>query len=90
MVSVAPRIPTMYYLPKIHKDINCPPGCPIISGIDSITARIGKYIDYHLQPVVKKTPSYLKDTKDTIRLLDHIKWNGERDGLVEHTKIVYS
>lgn len=33
----APRTPVIYYLPKIHKHPTCPPGCPIVSGIDSIT-----------------------------------------------------
>lgn len=47
-----------------------PPGRPIVSGIDSVTSHIGRYIDFHLQPLVKSIPSYLKDTGDTIRLLE--------------------
>lgn len=49
LVPVAPRIPIMYYLPKVHKNATHPPGCPIISGINFVTSRIGKYIDFFLQ-----------------------------------------
>lgn len=48
------RIPVIYTLPKIHKDKNKPPGRPIVNGIQSVGARIGEYIDWFLQPVVKK------------------------------------
>lgn len=70
LVPLAPRIPTIYYLPKVHKDPVNPPGRPIVSGIDSVTARIGKYVDHYLQPLVRSTTSYLKDTRDTIKLLE--------------------
>lgn len=65
LTPMAHHIPMMYYVPKIHKDINRSPS-HLMSRIDSITARIGKYIDFYLQTVFKKVPSYLKDTKDTI------------------------
>lgn len=52
LIPVMPRVPVMYYLPKIHKNPTKPPDRPIISGIDSVTARIGKYIDGFLQPLV--------------------------------------
>lgn len=53
LVPLAPRIPILYYLPKIHKNAAQPPGRPIVSGIDSVTSRIGRYIDFHLQPLVR-------------------------------------
>lgn len=74
LVPLAPHIPTIYYLPKIHKHATKPPGRPIISGIDSVTSRIGRYIDFFLQPLVKQVPSYWKDTKDTIQLLSNIEF----------------
>lgn len=72
LVPIATRILTIYYLPKVHKDPIHPPNHPIISGIDSVTARIGGYIVFYLQPIVKKVPSFLKDTKDVIKLLSEI------------------
>lgn len=72
LIPLAPRIPTIYFLPKVHKDPIHPPGRPIISGIDSITSRIGRYIDFFLQPLVEHFPCYLRDTSHTIQLLEKI------------------
>lgn len=62
LVSVAPRVPIIYYLPKVHKSVGTPPGHPINSSINSITSYIGKYIDSFLQPLVVHSASYLKNT----------------------------
>uniref|UniRef100_A0A8C5PR15 Reverse transcriptase domain-containing protein n=1 Tax=Leptobrachium leishanense TaxID=445787 RepID=A0A8C5PR15_9ANUR len=67
-------IALFYILPKIHKSLDAPPGRPIISGIDSQTSNLSKYIDFFLQPVVKKTRSYLKDTSHILRDLERINW----------------
>lgn len=72
LVPLAPQIPIIY-LPKVHKNVTHPPGRPIISGIDSVTSRIERYIDFYLQPLVRTMSSYLKGTKDTIQLLDNIE-----------------
>lgn len=74
LVPLAPRLPVMYILPKIHKTLTNPPGRPIISGIDSVTSRVGKYIDFFLQPLVVGTPSYLKDTKHVLNILREVEW----------------
>lgn len=42
------RTPIIYYLPKIHKNSVNPPGRPIVNGIDSVTSRLGQYIDTFL------------------------------------------
>lgn len=76
LVATAPMIPIIYHLPKIHKDSTHPLGQPNISGIDSVTSRIGRYIDFYLQPLVKCTPSYLKDTNDNIKLLASVEIKG--------------
>uniref|UniRef100_A0A8C5QXH9 Uncharacterized protein n=1 Tax=Leptobrachium leishanense TaxID=445787 RepID=A0A8C5QXH9_9ANUR len=57
-----PRIPVFYYLPKVHKSRENPPGRPIVSGIGSISSRVSEYVDHLLQPIVTQTPSYTKDT----------------------------
>lgn len=64
------RTPIIYFLPKIHKDTVNPPGRPIVNGIDSVSARLGQYIDFFLQPLVTKTPAFLKDTKHIIQILE--------------------
>lgn len=48
LIPHIPRIPTIYYLPKVHKNPMCPPGRPIVSGIDLVTSRIGWYMDFYL------------------------------------------
>ena len=66
------RTPVIYTVPKIHKSRENPPGRPIVNGIDSLTARMGQYIDYFIQPAVQATPAHLKDTKHILQLLDTV------------------
>lgn len=67
MVPLAPRVPTIYYLPKVHKNPVQPPGRPIV------TSLIGRYIDFYLQPLVRHMPSYLKETGATNCLLEGLE-----------------
>ena len=53
-----------FHLPKIHKANN--PGRPVISSINCHTSRISEFVDYYLQPEVKKLKSYVKDTTDLL------------------------
>lgn len=71
------RIPTIYTLPKIHKDINLPPARPIVIGIGSVTSRMGQFLDYDLQKSVTQTCAFLKDTKDLLLLLQDIDLSGK-------------
>lgn len=71
------RIPVIYTLPNIHKNKEKPPGRPIVNGINSVGARIGEYIDWFLQPLVRKTKSYLRDTKHLLQLFETISF-GDR------------
>lgn len=66
------RTPVLYSMPKIHKDNMNPPPRPIVNGIDSLTARIGQYLDNYLQPVVKQTTAYLRDTKQVLQLIEEL------------------
>lgn len=87
LVPSAPSIPVIYYLPKVDKSLTKPPGRPIISGIDSVTARIGRYVDQFLQPLVMATPSHLKDTSQVIKILADFEW---REGCLLATADVAS
>ena len=62
--------PKFYLSPKIHKEGN--PGRPVISSINCHTSKISEYVDFHLQPHVKKLPSYTQDTTDLINKLSKI------------------
>ena len=59
-----------FHLPKIHKANN--PGRPVISSINCHTSRISEFVDYYLQPEVKKLKSYVKDTTDFIKKIEAI------------------
>jgi hypothetical protein len=56
------RTPQLYLLPKIHKGTLPPPGRPIMSANGCPTERISQFVDHFLQPLVKETESYIKDT----------------------------
>ncbi|XP_063064237.1 uncharacterized protein LOC134456700 [Engraulis encrasicolus] len=68
-----PRLATFYLLPKIHKCLNTPPGRPIISGIDSITEPVSKYIDFFIKPLTSSLKAYLQDTTDVLKKLEEIR-----------------
>ena len=60
-----PRTPKFYLSQKIHKPNN--PGRPVVSSVDCHISNISRYVEYHLQPIVKNIPSYIKDTNDFIK-----------------------
>ena len=64
------KIPDFHLLPKIHKANN--PGRPVISSVNCHTSRISEFVDYYLQPEVKKLKSYVKDTTDFIKKIEAI------------------
>ena len=57
--------------PKIHKLRN--PGRPVIGSVSCHTSIISEYVDYHLQPIVKQIPSYVKITSDFINKLKTVE-----------------
>lgn len=65
-----PRIPTFYLLPKIHKSDYPPKGRPIVAAQQSLLENISKYVDFFLQPFVKKTRTYIQDTRDFISKIE--------------------
>ncbi|XP_075707672.1 uncharacterized protein LOC142742112 isoform X2 [Rhinoderma darwinii] len=67
-----PTIPTLYLLPKIHKNEKIPPGRPIISGRGSLTEGICKFIDFHLKNLVINLPSYIRDTADLLQKISGV------------------
>ena len=60
-----PRTPLFYGLPKIHKIFDLfPPLRPIVSGFDSCTCNLSKFVDSFLKFQAQKCKSYIRDTKD--------------------------
>ena len=44
------RTSQLYLLPKIHKNMNPPPGRPIISGNGCPTEKMSQFVDHFLNP----------------------------------------
>ncbi|XP_078520215.1 uncharacterized protein LOC144784978 [Lissotriton helveticus] len=57
-----PRLATIYTLPKVHKNLESPPGHPIVSGCGSMLEPLCKYVDFFLKPIALNTKAYLRDT----------------------------
>ena len=66
-----PKTPKFYMQPKIHKKDN--PGRPVVSSVNCHASSISKYVDYHLQLIVRDIPSYVRDTKDFLTKLNDIR-----------------
>ena len=76
----SPRARRFYLLPKIHKDRaswnksgEIPPGRPIVSDCNSETYFTTEYIEYFLNPISQKHPSYLKDSYDFIEKVGQLQ-----------------
>ena len=54
---INPKTPKFYITPKIHKENN--PGRSIINSINCHTSEVLRFVDHHLQPLVKEIPSYI-------------------------------
>ena len=68
------KTPEFHLLWKIHKTNN--PERPVISSIKCHTSRISEFVDYYLQPEVKKLKSYVKGTTNLIKkteAIDHVR-----------------
>uniref|UniRef100_A0A8C5Q3U3 Reverse transcriptase domain-containing protein n=1 Tax=Leptobrachium leishanense TaxID=445787 RepID=A0A8C5Q3U3_9ANUR len=85
-----PIMPIFYFLPKIHKNVEKPPGRPIISGIGSISSKISEYIDILLQPLVLETEAYLKDTINLLQILGNVEWHDDYTLITSDVKSLYS
>ena len=67
------RTQQFYLLPKIHKDINNPPGRPIVSGSGGPTEKISQFVDHFIGPLVPLSRSYLRDSTHMINILQDFK-----------------
>ena len=67
------RTQQFYLLPKIHKDIQNPPGRPIVSGSGGPTEKISLFVDHFIGPVVPLSISYIRDSTHMINILTNFK-----------------
>lgn len=58
------------------------PGHPVVRSVNCHTANISKHANYHLQPKVKETPSYVKGTQDFLKKVEKLKEIPEESLLV--------
>ena len=59
-------------MPKIHKGLSSVKGRPVISNCCTKTEHISEYLDYHPNPLVSLTRSYVKDTNHFLARLDKL------------------
>ena len=64
------RTQQFYSLPKIHKDINNPPGRPIVSGSGGPTEKTSQFVDHFIGPLVPLSESYIRDSTHMINILN--------------------
>ena len=58
--------PKFYFIPKSHKRLSNIPGRPAISNCGTPTKKVSKFLDNHLQPLMRKALSYIKYSGDSI------------------------
>ena len=60
-------------LSKIHKRLVNVPGRPVISNYSIPTEKASKFLDHHLQPIMRSGVSYIKDTNGFLSKLKNLK-----------------
>ena len=64
-----PKTPKFYISLKIHKPNN--PERPVINSPECHISEISRFVDHHLQPLVKQISSYIKDTNHFINRVNN-------------------
>ncbi|CAJ0968784.1 unnamed protein product [Ranitomeya imitator] len=67
-----PIIPVFNVLPKIHKNLEKPPGRLIVASTDSILSRLSILLEKVLTPLVKNTPAFLLDTGAFLQIIRNL------------------
>lgn len=67
------KIGKFYIIPKVHKPTIV--GRPIVNCIDTFTSFTSKLLDKLLQPIMKRFPSYIKDSNELVLHLDSLKFD---------------
>ncbi|CAJ0949911.1 unnamed protein product [Ranitomeya imitator] len=62
LINPYPICPVLYTLPKIHKNLTCPPGRPIVASTGSLLSPLAMVLEKILTPLLGHIPSFLRDT----------------------------
>lgn len=66
------RMSRIYFLLKVHKN---PMGIrPIVTSISYVTQHLSQFVDIWLQPLMKKLPSYVRDTTHFIKMIEETRF----------------
>ena len=83
-----PKTPEFYLRPEIHKEGD--PGRPIVSTINYHTANSLKYLDYHLQPILKEILSYVKYIQDFLKKLKSKRYTSREPSRTLDVRSLYT
>ncbi|CAJ0953477.1 unnamed protein product [Ranitomeya imitator] len=64
-----PITPVFYTIPKIHKNLEKPPGRPIVASTDSILSPLAEYLEKILTLLIRLAKSYILDTGSFLKIL---------------------
>ncbi|XP_069613227.1 uncharacterized protein [Ranitomeya imitator] len=67
-----PITPVFYTIPKIHKNLEKPPGRPIVASTDSILSPLAIYLEKILTPLIRSSKSFILDTGSFLNILKDI------------------
>lgn len=66
------NVPTFYIIPKVHKNLQNPPGRPIVLACQGHLERIGGYLDSLLKDMVRNLKSFVQDTRHVLaKITEH-------------------
>ena len=71
----------LYLLPKIHTGLCKVPGWPVISNCRTPTEKVSKFLDHHLQPIIKQGKTCVRDTGDFLAKLKAAEESQKNVGL---------
>lgn len=77
-----PRLASFYLLPKLHKNLETPPGRLVVSDIGSLREPVAKYIDYFLKLILPSLPAYIQETTAVLNMTEQLGKVGEDTLLV--------
>ena len=85
---VNPKTPKFYISPKIHKEST--PRKPMINSVNCHTSEILRFVDHHLQPLVREIPSYNKRTNFFINKINNFALQSNSLLLTMDVKSLYT